>query len=259
MINRRFAVLFVVAGLVALACYTAGAQIVEDGLVSYWRLDEEKGGEIRDEVGPNNGTIRGNPKFVEGVSGKALQFSGDDAVFFENVGFPKGSSATTWSVWFKREVSAPLSQYIVTYGFWRGPGGEGFGVGTGHNRADRLFMTQWGPNFDTFGPNIDTFDEWHYVAAVYDGKLHNTLYLDGEVVAERDLAMKPNVPNNNQGVIGSNTNFEESMEGFIDEVGLYNRALTAEEVVQNFNSDIKFGVNPAGKVSTTWGKMKARP
>ena len=259
MINRRFAVLFVVAGLVALACYTAGAQIVEDGLVSYWRLDEEKGGEIRDEVGPNNGTIRGNPKFVEGVSGKALQFSGDDAVFFENVGFPKGSSATTWSVWFKREASAPLSQYIVTYGFWRGPGGEGFGVGTGHNRADRLFMTQWGPNFDTFGPNIDTFDEWHYVAAVYDGKLHNTLYLDGEVVAERDLAMKPNVPNNNQGVIGSNTNFEESMEGFIDEVGLYNSALTAEEVVQNFNSDIKFGVNPAGKVSTTWGKMKARP
>ena len=259
MINRRFAVLFVVAGLVALACYTAGAQIVEDGLVSYWRLDEEKGGEIRDEVGPNNGTIRGNPKFVEGVSGKALQFSGDDAVFFENVGFPKGSSATTWSVWFKREASAPLSQYIVTYGFWRGPGGEGFGVGTGHNRADRLFMTQWGPNFDTFGPNIDTFDEWHYVAAVYDGKLHNTLYLDGEVVAERDLAMKPNVPNNNQGVIGSNTNFEESMEGFIDEVGLYNRALTAEEVVQNFTSDIKFGVNPAGKVSTTWGKMKARP
>ena len=259
MINRRFAVLFVVAGLVALACYTAGAQIVEDGLVSYWRLDEEKGGEIRDEVGPNNGTIRGNPKFVEGVSGKALQFSGDDAVFFENVGFPKGSSATTWSVWFKREVSAPLSQYIVTYGFWREPGGEGFGVGTGHNRADRLFMTQWGPSFDTFGPNIDTFDEWHYVAAVYDGKLHNTLYLDGEVVAERDLAMKPNVPNNNQGVIGSNTNFEESMEGFIDEVGLYNRALTAEEVVQNFNSDIKFGVNPAGKVSTTWGKMKARP
>jgi hypothetical protein len=259
MINRRFAVLFVVAGLVALACYTAGAQIVEDGLVSYWRLDEKKGGEIRDEVGPNNGTIRGNPKFVEGVSGKALQFSGDDAVFFENVGFPKGSSATTWSVWFKREVSAPLSQYIVTYGFWREPGGEGFGVGTGHNRADRLFMTQWGPNFDTFGPNIDTFDEWHYVAAVYDGKLHNTLYLDGEVVAERDLAMKPNVPNNNQGVIGANTNFEESMEGFIDEVGLYNRALTAEEVVQNFNSDIKFGVNPAGKVSTTWGKMKARP
>ena len=256
MINRRFAVLFVVAGLVALACYTAGAQIVEDGLVSYWRLDEKKGGEIRDEVGPNNGTIRGNPKFVEGVSGKALQFSGDDAVFFENVGFPNGNAATTWSVWFKREVSAPLSQYIVTYGFWREPGGEGFGVGTGHNRADRLFMTQWGPNFDTFGPNIDTFDEWHYVAAVYDGKLHNTLYLDGEVVAERDLAMKPNVPNNNQGVIGANTNFEESMEGFIDEVGLYGRALNADEVMQNYEANLIFAVNPAEKLTTTWGNIK---
>jgi len=268
MFNRKFAILFVVASIVTLAYYTAGAQIVEDGLVSYWHLDKEvDDGVIKDEVGPNDGTIVGNPEFVEGKFDKALKFDGQgDAVTFPTEGFPTGKDAVTWSAWFKREVSDfGASQYVATYGPWAGSG-LGFGVGSrvsccaapdpGNN--DTMFMTQYGPIFDTWGPVLP-LGEWHYVAAVYNGKKNNTMYVNGEEVASLDLPIHPNVAEGPGAIGGNMPGLNEMWVGLVDEVGLYNRALSFEETEQNFKATAIWAVDPAGKVTTTWAKIKARP
>ena len=46
--------------------------------------------------------------------------------------------------------------------------------------------------------------------------------------------------------------------GVIDEVAIYDRALTPDEIVQNQNASLGItSVDPAGKLSSTWGEIKA--
>ena len=45
-------------------------------------------------------------------------------------------------------------------------------------------------------------------------------------------------------------------KGVIDEVRIYNRPLTDEELIQNYESDVGLGVEPSDKLSTVWAALK---
>ena len=47
-----------------------------------------------------------------------------------------------------------------------------------------------------------------------------------------------------------------SMFGIIDEVAIYKRALTADEVKQDMSKGIIAPVSPAGRLVATWGIIK---
>ena len=47
-------------------------------------------------------------------------------------------------------------------------------------------------------------------------------------------------------------------EGVFDEVRIYDRALTHEEVMHNFESGIGLGVEAVQKLPTVWGALKER-
>jgi hypothetical protein len=51
-------------------------------LVSYWNFNKGniQGETVKDVWGENDGTIKGDPKTVEGKFGEALEFGGDDLV-----------------------------------------------------------------------------------------------------------------------------------------------------------------------------------
>lgn len=249
---KTLALLFAATVMVAFASYTAETQVVTDGLVSYWSFE---GGDITDQVGTNDGIMVGDPETVAGhVGANAMKFDGNDAITFAMDGFPTGNEARTWSGWFKREVSdGGASQYIASYGIWDDKG-RGYGVAT--RGGDMIFIAQWG--LDTIGPTV-SLGEWHYVAAVYDGAGTNIIYLDGEEVTNNDLGESINTPVGS-GAIGANPNPDEFMEGLIDDVGLYNRALTADEAAQNYEAlgglESATSVDAAGRLTTTWAKMK---
>ncbi len=264
MFNKSIMVFFVVVGVATFA-YTAEAQVVRDGLVSYWSFE---GGDVTDMVGDNNGTIQGDPQMVPGRIGDALKFDGQgDSVTFPGVGVPTGNSPMSWSAWFKREVTdGGAVQYIATYGFPHCCG-RFFGIGT--RGGDMVFMTQWGGGFDVFGPVVSLGD-WHHVVAVYNGSQNDTIYLNGEMVTSADLGGAPDLVDTNAGAIGSNPGIlpgphetadgkpgdpGEFFEGLIDDVGLYNRALSADEVAQNFLATV--AVEPAGKLTSTWADIKS--
>ena len=247
MFNKSIMLFFVVVGVATFA-YTAEAQVVRDGLVSYWSFE---GGDVADMVGDNNGTIEGDPEIVAGRIGDALKFDGNDSVTFPATGVPTGNSPVSWSAWFKREVTdGGAVQYIATYGI-AGCCGQFFGIGT--RGGDMVFMTQWGGGFDVFGPVISIGD-WHHVVAVYNGSQNDTIYLNGEEVASQDLDEAPNYVDTNPGAIGSNPDLGEFYEGLIDDVGLYNRALSADDVAQNFLATV--AVERAGKLTSTWANIK---
>jgi len=234
----------------------ANADIVRDGLVSYWPLDEIVNGTVKDIAGKNDGTVEGEPELVEGKYGKALMFHGSpDVVTFGTEGFPTGADPMTLSAWFMREQSdAGGVQYIFGFGNW--PIGEtatrNFGVGT--RGGDIVFMTQWGGEYDTLSVKV-SLGEWHHVVAVHDDVAQkNIIYLDGVEVANKD------VPDADVGDAGGSIGAEPGpgeyfAGGVIDEVGLYNIALTEAQAIQNYTQSP--AVEPADKLSVTWGKIKA--
>jgi len=81
------------------------------------------------------------------------------------------------------------------------------------------------------------------------------LYVDGELVAEGTAGATPQ--NMDKRRIGSEHD-GRFLNGMIDEVRIYNRVLSANEVVQNFNvkSNTLAAVAPAGKLATTWSHIK---
>ena len=98
------------------------------------------------------------------------------------------------------------------------------------------------------------------MTAIYNGANRNILYVDGVEVAAKDTpeADVQLVPG--QGLwIGASV--RQGGGGFwlglLDEMGIYNRALTPEEVKHNATVQQIFAVEPGGKLSLVWGAIKA--
>ena len=273
MFRKNTAMSFILTCLVTFATYTAQAQkkqplaITEKGLVSYWTLDEidkTKGGIVTDMIGQNDGHVQGAPKIVKGKYGNALKFDGGrDFIFLTAKGFNSGNQAMSISAWvFKDERGAPGQHSVFVVGPWPDPNNRCFAVWafTGRRRIDnRINMHHC---FKTTLEGLEMpLGQWHHVAAVYDGALKNTFYFDGVEIATEQLETAPDVRIDFDAfpaVIGGNgwRPPGELWEGLIDEVGFYNRALTAAEVSRNFNAPQLFAVEPGGKLSLTWAKIK---
>lgn len=86
-------------------------------------------------------------------------------------------------------------------------------------------------------------DQWHYVVVVFDSDTdRHTIYIDGEKAAENEFPMGP-IPDTTPGHpmhIGVNYSprpyDQRWWDGYIDEVALYSRALSASEVETLYHS-----------------------
>ena len=60
------------------------------------------------------------------------------------------------------------------------------------------------------------------------------------------------------GATNDNGKAKKYFRGMLDEVRVYNRTLTDEEVIQNFQSGIGLSVEPTQKLPTVWGALKKK-
>ena len=106
---------------------------------------------------------------------------------------------------------------------------------------------------------LDT--DWHHLAMTFDGKVV-TLYIDGKFDVDMPDAFVMGIAVSNDLIIGDHSHppykGQWPFVGLIDEVRIYNRALSADEVKQNFlvSKPFKAAVTPAGKLAITWGEIK---
>ena len=270
MFHKKWALLFIMTSLLTFATYIADAQdgplaIVTEGLVSYWPLDEVKKNPqgkkiIEDIVGDNDGLLQGKQKVVKGKFGNALEFDGqNDFIIVGTNNLPLGNAPVTISAWIFKAKKGGLERdfYIFSYGVW-GTGSPAHGLFT-KNGKRRLNNAMWfaqGNNGEIRGPEI-TLKQWQHVTAIYNGANRNTLYFDGVEVGAVD-APDAKVQLGGQGpAIGADTAHNDRWLGLLDEIGIYNRALTPEEVKHNATVQQIFAVEPSGKLSLTWAKIKA--
>jgi hypothetical protein len=203
-----------------------------NGLVGYWKFDEGNGTEAGDSSGNNNnGTLENGPTWVDGKYGKAVSFDGSD----DYVEVPQSSTldivdGVSIVAWVYPKASPTFATILSRwYDGWEPDRGivlqlkEGsylrFGVIDTINVLDAPF---------TFETN-----KWYYIAATWNGS-DSRIYVNGIEIGNRSTSGSFTNQNVNLG-IGSDLNpFQAGFNGTIDNVMIYNRALTAEEVMAHY-------------------------
>src|SRR6266511_4206317 len=205
------------------------------GLVGWWKGD----GNAVDTVGATNGALVGDTSFAPGVVGQAFSFDGDnDSVIIGNHAALQLQNFTI-EAWIKRASTNQASLDVFTDGTIFGYGYGGYHLALLDD--GRLTMGQVGIS-GVNSTNAIRDTSWHHVA-VTKSSGSVTFYVDG--VAEVAPQYDPGFYFTSSAQIGARqwdgTRPIASFLGLIDEVSVYNRALTGTEVVSIY------GAGSAGK------------
>lgn len=201
---------------------------LDRGIVGRWTFDEGKGSVAHDVSGrSNHGTVMGGAKRTEGRIGGALELDGtDDYVSIPNESSFDIAGDITVSAWIRVESFTEEWQAIVTKGdrAWRlHRANDTESVGFA---CSDLSRSQVG---DLYGKKVVADGQWHHVAGVLKGT-KSSIYVDGELDAS--MASSPAISVNDYSVlIGANAQVAGRLfRGLIDDVRIYDRALSADEL-----------------------------
>ncbi|MHC4867936.1 MAG: LamG domain-containing protein, partial [Planctomycetota bacterium] len=211
-------------------------------LVGWWKFDEGAGGTANDSAGSNHGTIYGEPNWTAGQINGALGFDGSD----DYVNVPDAPSLR-----FSQNDSFSVS-------FWANPVSTGYVLSKmrASNCSSGIFGYQvnWAPSkfqlvIDkscTASTALGTPDgsaasgSWYHVTCVYDNK-NMEIYLNGQFQDSRtfDLSTGSTTPDKNLaiGARSYDSTITAYFGGKIDDVRIYNRALTGEEVLELYEGE----------------------
>ncbi len=236
------------------------AQLPLDGVVSYWPFDEGTiaGNTVEDVLGNNDGELDGKPKHVAGKVGKALEFNGENFVHIPGTATLEFAGAEEMSVaaWVNADSDSPVQGVVAgccgTIVAQRDVNGWALRF-DGRNAGQEMeFIVTPGWQGDGgFGAAAFPKGKWHHIVGIVNEK-NLQLYVDGEL--EKEM-----VYNGPMTADGSETEIGKAGDGgfvgIIDEVLIYSRALTADEVEQVFEAE-GLPVEPRGKLATHWGQIK---
>jgi hypothetical protein len=205
-----------------------------DGLVAYWNFDETSGETAIDSAGTNNGTLYGDATRVSGILNGGLRFSGNGYV---NV--PSSSSlningnAITISVWYKPSTSNVFtnsnSQMVCKW--YDGESSYSLGYSSGSNQI--WLAIDATNNANAYSSiSVDIVNQWYHIVGVYDGT-QQIVYVDK--IAGTPVANSGNIDITSRSLrisgYSSGSGYSP-LNGTIDDVRIYNRALSADEVAQ---------------------------
>jgi len=228
----RFAVCVLVVGC-ARAALAAPA-----GLAGFWRFDEGSGAVARDSSGKNHhGRISG-AAYVRRGKGYALRFDGEKgAVRVEAAPDLIIGSTGTVSLWFKPgELQGGLFSWTVGGRGNRKPIFFAFDTRTdwGMPHADLRLWIGDGSNHHTESFPAPPQGEWSRLALVIDHR-RVVYYRDGAPEAVASLPAIAVDGKDSPLVVGTYAGMgKATLKGLIDDVRVYNRALSASEVLAEY-------------------------
>ena len=204
--------------------------------VAHYKLDETEGTTAHDSIGSNDGTLYGNPAWqpTGGMVGGVLLFDGvDDYVSTPFILDPAKGSFSAFA-WIKGGAPGQvvISQTDITIGRNTQPGSAWLWADSSYGRLITRLMH---PPFDPLvSESVITDGQWHHVGLVYDfDGLKRCLYVDGAEVA-KDTDVVGGVDSNGGLYFGAGKTLDAASfwSGFIDDVRIYDEALSAEEIAE---------------------------
>lgn len=261
---RKLTFVFITACVAIFVCANiVSAQIVKDGLVAYWSMDKNtiNGDKLNDLIGKNEGTIKG-AKSVAGKIGEALEFNGTS----DRVDIP-GTDVLN----FNGKKALSVAAWINVSGVGTGCCGQIVGqrdLNTYALRYDNrdagaeielIVCPGWVGDGASFGLPVPKAGEWHHVTGVCNGT-QLLMYLDGKLGDKGTIAFPGTITGGGPATVIGGSNADGYFKGMIDEVLIYNKALSEKEIVQNYQSKFVGGmaIDISGKVAACWGDLKRK-
>ncbi len=213
------------------------------GLVGWWTAD----GNAADQTGLNHGIIHGGVKFVPGKIGQAFQFDGASGYVTVpasdslNVGNGPGFTIEGWLNPADLSTPGPVLEWNDDTGnlrahFWINVPVAMGGTGPGSIFANIVDVGGIGHCISS-PANFLAAGEFNHVALTYS-KLNGTatLYLDGNVVADLEIGVF--TPGTwNQVYLGTRSTTSYFYKGLMDEMSVYNTALSASQIRAIYRAD----------------------
>ncbi len=212
----------------ALSFQSQTHSLLGSDLIGWWNFNEGSGTTARDISGyDNHGTIVG-ATYVDGVpgtGGTALEFDGVDD--YVNIGTPSElniSNQITISAWINvydvNEIRGIISRHT-------GPDNAAGSIRVKTNRGIAVIINIGGvySSFDSSNEVIE-LNNWHHIVYTYNGS-KEYIYNNTDIVGERSNSGVIYTPVAHN-IIGRTIN--SYVNGLIDDVRIYSRALTASEI-----------------------------
>lgn len=208
---------------------------ITNGLVAYWKLHDNGGSIALDSIGGHNLNLVGGPTWGNNF----LTFNGSSQ--YGDAGNPAALNITgplTISAWINSAsfpgqggLQVPVEKgydgstegYFMRYYYYYSLNLEdGSWSGAGYVPGNSI-------------PNPNLIGQWYFITTVYDGVYWN-LYVNGLLVGKQYGAYGPEISSANLyvgagSIAGAPARF---FNGSIHDVGIYNRALNADEVMTNY-------------------------
>ena len=220
-----------------------------------------------------HGVFVGDPKSVNGIVGKALQFNGkSDAVNIpDSVNINTGGPYTnrTVAAFFKcADISKNQKQVI----YQEGGGTRGLAI---YVHSGKVYVGGWNQaeyNWDGAWPSAKIrANRWHHIALVIrdaSGRVENDkfeMWLDGQLIdKEKGGQLHMHGNNISIGHVTQKTVYHDGLQdgtnvdwfgGVIDEVIVYNSAFAMADFAKIAHP---LSIEPKGKFTTTWGYLKSK-
>ena len=210
------------------------------GLVAVYGFNEGSGTAVADVSGnSNHGTVSGATWTTAGRFGSALVFNGANAVVtIPNSASLRLTTGMTLEAWVY-PTSAPTGWRAVVD---KNVDGYYLMASTDQGNRPGVGGTFTAGNQNTFAPSELAVNTWAHLAATFDGATVR-LYVNGAQVASR-AQTTPLAATTGTLQIGGDSYPDEFFAGRIDEVRVYNRALTQAEIQADMNTAVGGGTPP---------------
>jgi hypothetical protein len=190
------------------------------GLVGWWKFD----GDVTDSSGwRNDGSITGTITYPSGIIDNCADFS---AVGNDSITIPDGdnldlSTALTISFWYKKNALSDIVWFSKSSSLLIRGAGSYFYSAQGNSG----YVGSWPPQL-TWAHHLVTYDKTDGIIKQYrNGTLVNSLAWSNTIGV-----------NDNPFIISSTGGSGTYLDGWLDDVRIYNRALSAAEVEALYNS-----------------------
>lgn len=221
--------------------YEINGEDWDQNLVAYYKFNDTNGTHIFDSVRGNDGGLEGDASINSGGmwGSSALNLDGlGDYVLVNSSKINNISEELTVIAWINANnwETNYWEGTIIGNDEWEDGSSNGFVLRTGEN--GRLSFTI-GHDFswpEALSNQIMEIDRWYAVAGIFDGE-NVYAYINGEEVASQSFSQVAIAQSNYPINIGrAPYDTLRDFNGKIDEIKIYNKALTEEEIIADYNS-----------------------
>lgn len=181
---------------------------------------------VSDLTNNNNDATTASFLSLGGTNSEYWSLFNNPFTFNTVTNIPAGNSAYTTSVWFKTSYNG---QSLVSFGT-----DTSYAANYLYVNGSGYIDNYWCGSTITSTGNTINNGSWHNAVVTYDGTIA-TIYIDG--VFDTDLTVGTSLsvsPTSNLEIAGGGN--QSDFDGQMGPVMIYNRALTANEVLTNYNS-----------------------